>query len=196
MCLRAWWLLNRGSTPPNRHNRARRTNEIIAGLRGLQDAINARAMFCQRQSRSAFAIAIRAIMTGLRFSAAAIRLRTAVCQCGRSGSRPSFRRGLLLWNQRWNQTAGPEWKNPCVATDYCRVRSLPPQPAIIWPNQALAGSSRFCCKRCRVRNGCCLLVRQSVRVRGRGPESFRNPKARMVPCQRLYRVARTALAAS
>jgi hypothetical protein len=39
------------------------------------------------------------------------------------------RRGLLLWNQRWNQTGGPEWKNPCVATDYCRVRSLPPQPA-------------------------------------------------------------------
>jgi hypothetical protein len=46
----------------------------------------------------------------------------------RSPRRRSFRRGLLLWNQRWNQTGGPEWKNPCVATDYCRVRSLPPQP--------------------------------------------------------------------
>lgn len=35
-----------------------------------------------------------------------------------------------LWNQRWNQAGGPEGKSPYAAADYCKVRSLPPQPVL------------------------------------------------------------------
>jgi len=41
-------------------------------------------------------------------------------------ARGGWRRGL--WNQRWNQAGGSQGKSPCASTDYCRVRSLPPQP--------------------------------------------------------------------